>query len=89
MNKKLIITLAFSFLAGISLCSAQGLFNSTSEKETESSSSSVLEKPSTRFDFPETPTEPGDPIPVGEGLLILSALAGGYSLIKRRNQNKR
>ncbi|GHT05738.1 hypothetical protein FACS189423_10230 [Bacteroidia bacterium] len=32
--------------------------------------------------------QPGENDPIGEGILILSALAGGYALVKKRSSKK-
>lgn len=86
MRIKIIITFVFSVLMSVSTCFSQGLFSSSEETQENEAAVGVMNNGMTRG-LPEKPQEPGSPI--GEGLLILTALAGGYSLIRNRKSNKK
>ena len=85
MKKNLIIaTIIFSLtIMSSNSSSAQGIFSSDSETEASSESSG---RDGIFRSKGEGGVEPGtDPSqPVGSGLLILSALAGGYALVRNR-----
>ena len=86
MKKKLIIlSLIIMFFGGQLL--AQGIFGSSFEKGEEAAQGSPVG--AFRAGPPINPGGPGEEwdngdSPVGEGLLILSALAGGYALVRNR-----
>lgn len=91
--KKIIIslTLIISFLL-VNDSFSQGLFEKQETEESSASSSSAPDRSAMgglfrgRGDETENPGE--KPTPIGEGFLILTALAGGYALIKNRKSNK-
>jgi hypothetical protein len=92
MKMKTKKNLFFIFALVFSLCffsdtvSAQGLYGNSAESGEQSSGSqggSLRAGPSTD---PGNPTEPGKgDSPIGEGLLVLSVLSGGYAILKKRN----
>ncbi|MDR0825352.1 MAG: hypothetical protein LBN74_09680 [Prevotella sp.] len=81
----LALTLLFAFASVV--ISAQGIYE---ENDLTVLSDESEEGGYDDYDAPlraiEKPT--GNPGPVGEGLLILSALAGGYALVKKRSSKK-
>ena len=86
MKKKLIILSLITMFLGGQL-SAQGIFGGSSEENEE-----AMERSSSSSQRgPIIPGGPGEAegSPVGEGLLILSALAGGYALVRNRKSNKK
>lgn len=85
MNKK-VITLLILMVFLVQGSFAQGLFSSSTtddEKETDGYDRSGLVRAPPGGGGVEPPGTP-----VGEGLLILTALAGGYSLIRNKKSNK-
>jgi len=87
------IILVSFFIAGTTIMRAQGFYsNENTVKETEIKKES--EEGGGFFKAPppgggeERPPAPGDDEPIGEGILILSLLAGGYALVKRKVKRK-
>lgn len=88
MKRKLLFILiaAFTFFSFPAMIQAQGLYKQQ-QKEQKEESGKLGEGSILRADPPGggPTTEPGNPSPVGEGLLILSFLAGGYAIFKKKN----
>ncbi|MDR1876179.1 MAG: hypothetical protein LBQ84_01000 [Flavobacteriaceae bacterium] len=81
------ISLGLFLFASVNV-SAQGLYQKSNESNEDIESSGSESSGSgrgLRLDRPK-PAEPGEPI--GEGILVLTALAGGYAIIKKRNTKK-
>jgi hypothetical protein len=85
----LLTTIILLFFSVTTSVSAQGLFkqNSPAPEATEGGSSDT--GGSLRGTAPGTGGGVAGPgTPIGEGLLILSALAGSYALIQKKNNKK-
>ena len=98
-----ILIVSFLF-AGTAILRSQGFYNEkTSTQDQNNSDKSVRPEDSGGNGFfrapgddgddfggggEERPPAPGDDDPIGEGVLILSLLAGGYTLIKRNVRKK-
>ncbi|GHT88516.1 hypothetical protein FACS189474_3890 [Bacteroidia bacterium] len=86
MKRKLFtFAILANFLLSGSMISAQGIY------EDDLTASSTDDEDD--YDAPLRGKDPGDgpgtgDVPIGEGLLILSALAGGYALVKKRSSKK-
>ena len=97
-----IIVVSFLLIGGIATVNAQGFFSNSSDKQSTKDAISQREGALQRgFGDGEDPDdhigddgtgdgksdEPGEDDPIGGGVLILSLLAGGYTLIKRNVRN--
>jgi hypothetical protein len=89
MKRKLFVILMFiSSLFIFNKMDAQGIYgNNNGPNEEETTGGTGL----FRADPPSLPGgDPGSPdAPVGEGLVILSVLAGGYAAIKKKGKHKK
>lgn len=92
MNKKAILMFFVMVLLSLSVCSAQGLFRNSNDSEA-STKDSKPSNPAHPGDTgaetsgkPEKPSHPGETGsgPIGEGLLFLTLLSGGYFFLKKK-----
>ena len=86
MKKKIFtISIAVFILLFSTMLSAQGLFQ---EDEFEASDNETYDAV-LRGGPGSGPPQPGtDASPLGDGIFILTALAGGYAFLKKRNTKK-
>jgi hypothetical protein len=89
MKKRLV----FIFMAAFSLfifsnkISAQGIYSEKADTES-SEEGSLRNLPSDESLKGKDPGQQVENNPVGEGVLILSVLAGGYALVRKRRMSK-
>jgi hypothetical protein len=89
----LIVILSLSFLSGA--MQAQGIYSKNKDAQEDSSSPSLRGRPAGNGAMNDVGEQPG-PVgkdsprsPIGEGWLLVSALAGGYALYQKRHTEKR
>ena len=85
MKQKLFFILLL-FIGSVGVSSAQGLFQE--DEELNPPFESNEDYGGELRALPPLTGDPGQDVPLGEGILILSALAGGYAIIKNRNSKK-
>jgi hypothetical protein len=89
--KTLIVILCLSFLSGA--MQAQGIYSKNKDAQDDSSSPSLRGRPGGGNPPPDRgeggPGGDSEKSPIGEGWLLLSALAGGYALYQKRHTEKR
>jgi hypothetical protein len=84
--KSFFVAVCFILCTG-EIALSQGIYTPTDNSEDGSGSLRDDRPPLSGGGGPEAPG--GDADPVGEGILILSVLAGGYTFVKKRKISKR
>jgi hypothetical protein len=94
MKLKILVIIIASFLLSGGL-RAQGIYsnNKTTDTNTENNDAGIVQRAAPGQGSGDgkddgAPGKDSDPNPIGEGILILSLLSGGYALVKRNVRNK-
>lgn len=93
-SKIITIVVASFLLAGTNNIQAQGFFNNdkpTAGNTTNKSSGGIFRDDDDNWwddGDEDRPQDPNGDSPIGEGIIILSLLAGGYTLVKRNVRRK-
>ena len=89
-SKNVLITagiIIVSFMLGTSTIKAQGFYSEQTASDQIASEGGIFRDPGPEGEWgsggSDSDPAPGGDDPIGEGIVILSLLAGGYSLVKR------
>jgi len=87
-----VIAASFLFVGTSGGMQAQGFYQADSEEktttDTNSSGTGIFRADDEFGEGGVDKGDPGDDSPIGEGILILSLLGGGYALVKRNIRRK-